>query len=288
LFVFNQSPACAAGVLNYKMEIPQQLRAPLATSLGRGLALAGLLLLGGLTLFAPWVPADKAALTYGVCHQIPTHTLHLAGRPLPLCARCTGTYLGAFGTLAGLCLLGKRRAAHLPVGRVLVVLGVFILAWAVDGLNSYLSLFPGFPYLYEPRNALRLATGTLEGLALASVLYPAFNFTVWREPEARPAIGSLRELLMLVAGAAVLVVAAQAEPGFLLYPLTVLSLLAVLTMLTMVNSMAVAILTRRDGQAGAWRDVWPTLVWGLALTFVELTGIGLFRAILTARLGLPF
>jgi hypothetical protein len=120
------------------------------------------------------------------------------------------------------------------------------------------------------------------------VLYPAFNFTVWHEPEARPAIGSLRELLVLVAGAAVLVITAQAEPGFLLYPLTVLSLLAVLTMLTLVNSMAVIILFRREGQARAWRDALPTLAMGLALTFVELTGIGLLRAILTARVGLPF
>ena len=270
------------------MEIPKQLRAPLATALGRGLSLAGLVLLGGLTLFAPWVPADRAALTYGVCHQISAHTLHLADHPLPLCARCTGTYLGALWTLAGLWLLGKWRAAQLPVGRVLVVLGVFILAWAVDGLNSYLSYFPGFPYLYTPGNTLRLATGTLEGLVLASVLYPAFNFTIWREPEARPAIGSLRELLALVAGAAVLVVMAQAEPGFLLYPLTVLSLLAVLTMLTLVNSIGVTILARREGQARTWRDVWPLLAWGLALTFVELIGIGLLRAIITTRLGLPF
>jgi len=270
------------------VEIPKQLRAPLAASLGRGLALAGLVLLGGLALFAPWVPADRVALTYGVCHQISTHTLHLAGHPLPLCARCTGTYLGALWTLVGLWLLGKWRAAQLPVGRVLVVLGVFILAWAVDGLNSYLSFFPGLPYLYAPNNVLRLATGTLEGIALASVLYPAFNFTVWRQPEARPVIGSLRELLVLVAGAAVLVVIAQAEPGFLLYPLTVLILLAVLTMLTLVNSIGVTILARREGQAGAWRDVWPTLAVGLALTFVELTGIGLLRAILTTRLGLPF
>jgi hypothetical protein len=190
--------------------------------------------------------------------------------------------------LAGLWLLGKWRAAQLPVGRVLVVLGAFILAWAVDGLNSYLSFFPGFPSLYAPNNALRLATGTLEGLVLASVLYPAFNFAVWHAPEARPAIGSLRELLALVAGAAVLVVVAQGEPGFLLYPLTALSLLAVLAMLTLVNSVGVTILARREGQAGTWRDAWPLLAWGLALTFVELTGIGLLRAVLTAQLGLPF
>ncbi|MCD6518573.1 MAG: DUF2085 domain-containing protein [Anaerolineae bacterium] len=33
-------------------------------------------------------------LLSGICHQLPSHSLYLQGHPLPLCARCTGTYLG--------------------------------------------------------------------------------------------------------------------------------------------------------------------------------------------------
>ncbi len=114
--------------------------------------------------------ADQAA--YAVCHRIPARSFAFAGRPLPLCARCSGTYLGAVAGLIALTACGRRRAARLPAPAILAVFGVFLLAWAVDGFNSFLTLIPGLPYLYEPRNLLRLVTGTLEGLALAAVLLP--------------------------------------------------------------------------------------------------------------------
>src|SRR6478609_4249234 len=38
-------------------------------------------------------------LGFGVCHQIASHTLFLGGHQLPLCARCSGIYLGALTTL---------------------------------------------------------------------------------------------------------------------------------------------------------------------------------------------
>ena len=53
-----------------------------------------------------------AAVTYRiaglVCHQDGSRSFHIGPFPLPVCARCSGLYLGAvFGTLAGLGL-GRR------------------------------------------------------------------------------------------------------------------------------------------------------------------------------------
>jgi len=43
--------------------------------------------------------AHAAVLVYGfgsvICHQIPARSFHLWAAPLPVCARCTGIYLGA-------------------------------------------------------------------------------------------------------------------------------------------------------------------------------------------------
>ena len=56
--------------------------------------------------------ADHAA--YAVCHRISARSFAFAGRPLPLCARCSGTYLGAVAGLIVLAACGRRRAARLP------------------------------------------------------------------------------------------------------------------------------------------------------------------------------
>jgi len=88
---------------------------------------------------------------YAICHQMPEHSYHLGGRQLPLCARCTGIYLGALGGLLTLFALGKGRAARLPPLKLLAILMGFIALFAIDGLNSYLAFFPDAPHLYEPR-----------------------------------------------------------------------------------------------------------------------------------------
>ena len=229
--------------------------------------------------------ADRAA--YAVCHRIPARSFAIAGRPLPLCARCSGTYLGAVAGLIALTACGRRRASRLPVPAILAVLGVFLLAWAIDGFNSFLTLIPGLPYLYEPSNLLRLVTGTLEGLALAALLLPLANLTLWADPDPRRSIGSWRDLWwLLVAAAAVIALVSSAWPP-LLYPLAILSELAILGLVGLVNTMFVLMLMRREGKAMRTREALLPLLLGLALAAVELTAIGLARAALTERLGLP-
>jgi uncharacterized membrane protein len=229
--------------------------------------------------------ADRAA--YAVCHRIPARSFAFAGRPLPLCARCSGTYLGAVAGLIALTACGRRRASRLPVPAILAVLGVFLLAWAIDGFNSFLALIPGLPYLYEPSNLLRLVTGTLEGLALAALLLPLANLTLWADPDPRRSIGSWRDLWwLLVAAAAVIALVSSAWPP-LLYPLAILSELAILGLVGLVNTMFVLMLMRREGKAMRTREALLPLLLGLALAAVELTAIGLARAALTERLGLP-
>ena len=50
--------------------------------------------------------ANRAA--YAVCHRIAERSFTFAGRPLPLCARCSGTYLGA---VAGLIVIAAHGSA---------------------------------------------------------------------------------------------------------------------------------------------------------------------------------
>lgn len=254
-----------------------------------------LLLAGGLAVIAviwfitPGGLLDKADhVGYGVCHQIPIRSPFFGGRQLPLCARCSGQFLGALGGLLLLVALGRGKAAKLPPAAVSAVLLGFIAVWALDGLNSYLTFFPGAPYLYEPHNILRTTTGAMQGVALISLVLPFFSVTLWREPSQRPTINSLREVLLLVGVVALIVAAVGSEWAPLLYPLALLSVAGTLMMLAMVNTMLVVLALKREGKTAGWRDALPLMIAGLALAMLELLVINLLRAWLTAELGLPF
>jgi uncharacterized membrane protein len=250
---------------------------------------ASLVVIGAWLVVMPGGVLGHADLVgYAVCHRIPERSFFIGGQQLPLCARCSGTYLGALASFAILYLLGRRRAATLPPPIVLVVLALFVLAWAADGVNSYLTFFPGMPHLYEPRNWLRLTTGTLEGIALASVVLPVFNQTMWADATDEHSLSDVRELGVMVLAGAVVIGIVLAEPPVLLYSLAILSSGSVLWMLTLINSLLATLTARRENRAVRWRDAAPLMLVGLAMTLVELSTIDLGRAYLTRALGLPF
>ncbi|HIC93342.1 MAG TPA: DUF2085 domain-containing protein [Anaerolineae bacterium] len=218
----------------------------------------------------------------GVCGQVPSHSFVIGGRRLPLCARCTGIYLGFLLGLAAMAIAGRGRASSLPPTRVLALLAGFVALMGLDGLNSYLDLL-GLPHLYEPHNALRLATGVLCGLALSAIVCPIFNLTLWKAASKERAIRNCKEVGLLLAPAAPLIWIVQAGVGPLLYPIAISSILGVLAALTTVNAVLVLILTRRQGRATSWRHALPPLGLGLMAAFLELAVMGaLHRALIRA------
>jgi len=246
-----------------------------------------------LLLLSPLWPAsclDKTdTVGSAVCGRLPDHSFHLAGRQLPLCARCTGTFTGALLGFVGLLALGKGKAARMPPARVLALLVGFILLMAIDGLNSYISLMLGRPVLYEPQNLLRLMTGTLHGLALSIIVFPIFNFTLWKEPDAKPALGGLRDLgLIIFLLALPMVVLVQAQLDFLLYPVAMISVLGVLAILTVVNSLIIIIAIRREAQAVAWWDAALPIALGFGATLIEIAVIVALRWQFSLAFGIPF
>jgi len=220
----------------------------------------------------------------GVCHQFPDHSFFLAGVHTPLCARCTGTYLGASFGLCYAWLRGRSRASQLPPARVLAMLGAFIAFWAIDGLNSYVHFLTGNALLYTPNNLLRLTAGMLNGLSLSALIFPLFNSALWQAPAKARAVNGLGELGGMLLPIIALEVLLQANVGVLLYPLLLADVLSVLLMLTIVNSMIVMILLRWENRAEHWRQVFLPLSLGLVLSVVEVGGIALLRYMLWSKL----
>lgn len=242
----------------------------------------------GLFLAPPRSLLGKCDLVaYALCHRIPSHSFHVGGRQLPLCARCTGTYLGALWGFSFMAVRGRRRASRLPPVPILVLLLGFFLFQAVDGVNSFLTLFPGLPHLYEPHNLLRFATGALNGLTISALVIPLFNSALWRAPGPDPSIRGWLEMGVLLLGVGGLLALMWLSLSALLYPLALGSMLAVLLTLTLVNAIIVTTATGREGQAESWGQAWTLLLSGLYLTLLEVAALVLLRGLLTRWLAFP-
>jgi len=248
---------------------------------------AWLLLTPGGLLPIGWL--EKANLVgYAICHQIDERSFFIAGRQLPLCARCTGIYLGVFGNLLAMTLLRRWRSAGLPRPALIVALVAFIGIMGVDGLNSYMTFFPGAPHLYEPHNWLRLFTGMFHGIALSALLYPIFNQTLWADADWLPALRNFKELALVVLIGAIGATLTVSLFPILLYPLALISGGGVLTMLTMINTIIVVTALQQENRIGSWRQSAGPLALGLALALVQVSAMDAFRFYLTQAMGLPF
>lgn len=216
------------------------------------------------------------AVGYAVCHRIDLRSFHLGERALPLCARCTGMYLGALAT--GLMYqLRRPKAGGYPPHPLRIALLLFAGLWALDGLNSFATAVPGLPSLYEPHNTLRLLTGSLIGVGMMTLVLPAFNQLAWRRPREEPVLATwsdLGGLLAVVAGIDLLVLT---ENPLVLYPLALISSLGVLALLTMAYSLISLQWLRRVGQAERFRDLWPPLLVGFCLALLQIGLMGWVR-----------
>jgi uncharacterized membrane protein len=249
---------------------------------GKGLVFiaVGLLLVGWLWNTPAGLLGKADALGYAVCHRIDVRSFHLGDRQLPLCARCTGMYLGAMLGLVFQALTGKRRAG-MPPWRVLVLLGALVLSFGVDGVNSYLHLFPGAPSLYEPTNLLRLLTGTGMGLVIALVLYPAFNQAVWRQVDQTPAVSGWRYLLPVLGLGLVLDWLVLIDNPLLLYAFALVSAAGVLVLLTMVYSLFWLLIFRKENTYQLFSQMILPLVGGFGVALLQIVLFDLARFALT-------
>jgi len=172
--------------------------------------------------------------------------------------------------------------------RVLAVLALFFVVWAMDSVNSYVYFATGRVMVYTPNNLLRLTTGMLNGLALSLIVFPMFHFTVWREPGQERPVNGIGELGIILLQVLILAIVLPADVAVLAYPTLLLSLLSVLLTLTTVNSMIVLILLRRENQAERWQQTIQPLGLGLLLAIAEVGSMAALRYVLPVPLPSPF
>lgn len=239
-----------------------------------------------LTLFA-WLlntPAGifgKAdAIGYAVCHRIDLRSFHIGETQLPLCARCSGMYLGA---MLGLCYqwaIGKRRTG-MPSWKIILPVSIFVMLFAIDGLNSFFSLFSNGAGLYQPNNSLRLLTGTGMGLAIAVALVPAFNATVWKYIDPRPAFLNFRTFGFMVLIALGLDGLILLENPVILYPLALISAAGVIILLGIVYSMVLIMVFKSENRFNKISQFSYVIIGGFTIALIQIGLLDILRFFFT-------
>lgn len=83
------------------------------------------------------------------CHQLPERSFFFKGKQFPVCARCTGVFLGEFSALLSI------RWFHPPLWIIPLFCAIMLADWGIQALRWK-----------ESTNTRRLITGLLCGYAL--------------------------------------------------------------------------------------------------------------------------
>jgi uncharacterized membrane protein len=243
------------------------------------------------SLTPPGLLGKADAVGYAICHRIGERSFHIGDRQLPLCARCTGEFYSAAISLIFFAVFSKKQSG-MPGWKLGVPLLIFFAAFGIDGSNSFLYLLKqtsagalsNIPNLYIPNNTLRLFTGSGMGIALASILYPAFNQSAWKDSNPDRAL-DWKKLGLLIGIIFFVDLGILTESPIVLYPIAVLSVLGVLALLIMVFSMVWLLIMKQENEFTALRQMWLPFLAGTTLAFLMISAIDLLRFRLTGTWG---
>jgi uncharacterized membrane protein len=95
-----------------------------------------------------------------VCHQIPERSFHISGIQLPVCARCSGLYLGAVIGMAAL-LAASSRCISFAGARTLLI---------VTSIPTVVTAATAWVGLWDPANAVRATLALPLGFAVGAIV----------------------------------------------------------------------------------------------------------------------
>jgi len=239
----------------------------------------------------PGLLGKADAVGYAICHRIDERSFQIGERQLPLCARCTGEFYAAGISLLFFSIVSSKKSG-MPGWKLGAPLLLFLAAFGIDGTNSFFYLFKQtaggaldhIPNLYIPNNTLRLFTGSGMGIALASILYPAFNQSAWKGADADRAL-SWKKLGVLISIILLVDLAVLTEHPIVLYPIAIWSVLGVLALLVMVFTMIWILIMRQENEFDSIKQMWMPFLAGTTLAFLMIGVIDLLRFSLTGTWG---
>jgi uncharacterized membrane protein len=215
------------------------------------------------------------AVGSSVCHQIPSHSFETSGIQFPLCARCSGLYLGSFIGLVFCFIQGRRKA--IPKKGYVILLAVLFLAWAGDGINSFLTGFLNKTIIYETTNITRLITGFGMGLVLSITLMTLFNITVWKTAINLPLLNSPIQVITYFALSTLMGWVLLKSNATLFLILAYISIATVLITITLLYTIFWIIIFKKENSFTDWKSLGQFLIGGFATAMLQITILILLR-----------
>jgi uncharacterized membrane protein len=218
------------------------------------------------------------AIGYSVCHQIPSHSFKIGTFTFPLCSRCMGMYLGVFIGVGILLKNGKK--SGLPSLKFLVIFGLLIAAWLIDGFNSFYNGMMGKILLYTPNNTLRLITGMGMGLCIAITIFILFNLTVWQNGNKSSPI-DMKAALMMGAGVVLIISLILINIEILMKLFAYISTGTVVALLTTLYTIVWIIVLHKENNYRGFRELMVMVNAGLFCALLQIILLDAFRLALT-------
>ena len=242
----------------------------------------GGLLLAWLITTPPGLLGKSDAVAYAVCHRISSHSFSIGDRPFSLCARCSGQYLGFLWGFSLQALIGKKRSGF-PSRWATGGLVFLVIFYALDGLNSLFTLYPGLESWSpnppaRPRSSF---TGLGMGLAISGLYYPLMGQTIWVDFSLERSLVGTREWLLWAGGGIVIGLLILTGNPLILYPLTLLSTGGLLVLLTLLYTVIWILLSRRENSFSSWGDLGWWILAGFGTAFFQIALIDAVRYFLT-------
>lgn len=126
-----------------------------------------------------------------------------------------------------------------------------------------------------------IADGKRKGVVIGAALFPAFNQTVWKDWDSRPALNGFRSLVGLLALMVLVDLVVLTENPLALYPLALISAAGVLVLLTTVYSMVWLMVLRAENRLQHFQQLLLPLTGGFGLAILQIAALDFVRYLMT-------
>jgi len=173
-----------------------------------------------------------------ICHQLPERSFFVYETQMPLCARCSGIYLGmfiAFSFYFFTKILKNKKPIKPPSLWINILSIIFILLMIIQALTS---TFINYPF----ENELRFITGILFGLSLPWYLLITFNYSRRFKYENKEIL-NYKEYLFLFSITLITSVVFLLKIPIILYITAYISVIGLLVFIFLINLSVLTLIT---------------------------------------------